>query len=267
MNMDKRTLGILSVIILVSLILIAMVWYMATHPAPAPVPPAVTQPVTEEPQSEEIVENSQYFEITAEYPVSVQLPLASNSAAGANVEAVVKAWTTNTIASFKKENGPETLSPEHAAAMGLGTDRKFALGMEYDTYFSPRTISYVYTIFMDTFGAHPNSFFRTFTFDVTTGRELALSEVFVPGSDYLGALSTKARLKLPGIIGTEYADAEYIASGTMPEATMFQNFYLDGDVLTILFPAYQVGPYVLGAQRLPIPLAEFGDMVRPEFRR
>ena len=49
--------------------------------------------------------------------------------------------------------------------MGLSNTRKEALTMLYEERSGPKTITYVFTLHMDTLGAHPNTFYRSFTFD------------------------------------------------------------------------------------------------------
>jgi len=54
--------------------------------------------------------------------------------------------------------------------------------------------------------------------------------------------------------------------GTTPDADNFQNWYVEGTTLVLLFPPYQVGPYSLGVVSVPIPLSELGTNLNPDFK-
>ncbi len=105
---------------------------------------------------------------------------------------------------------------------------------------------------------HPNGYYRTFTFDTKSGAALELGDLFAPGASYLDTLSRIARAKLPAQIATaenvsvSEVDTHFHHQGTVPEEDSFQNFYLEGSNLVIIFPSYQVGPYVLGVVSLTI---------------
>lgn len=233
---------------------LAFTWYVVTHPdrnvlvLPADV-------ATEPPGYRE--EHGQYFNITASYPTS-----------GVSAENIVqmKEWQEALITQFKTESGLLNLTAEDIQIQGLGEERKYALGVEYKTYTGVRTVSYVYLIYQDTLGAHPNVFYRTFTFDTKTNATLTLGDVFAPGSHYLETLSAIARAELPAMVAaragvtTAEVNIDYINDGTEPEETNFENFYLDGSDLVILFPPYQIGPYVLGSTEFHIPLSELSDL-------
>ncbi len=242
-----------------------VIWYMYTHPAPEPYRGTATSTVPAlNAKPERITENGSYYEIKASHPDSVAFPLSSTLDAGRNAHAVMEAWTYRTIETFKTESNFANLSAEDVQILGL-SERKYTLATEYDVYAGPMTVSYVYTIIQDTGGAHPNTFYRTFTFDVTTGNELTISDLFLTNSDYLSELSLLARKDLPVIIG-EYADDTFILDGTKPQVESFQNFYIENKTLTILFAPYQVGPYALGSVSLPIQLSRLSNLLKPEYR-
>lgn len=213
-----------------------------------------------------LTEHAAYYDIDLSYPSAT--PLASLSAeANAQAVAAMKASMQEIADSFKKNGNFENLTPEDVKLMRLD-ERKEALSSEYKAYAGTRTVSYVFTIYEDTLGAHPNTYFRTFTFDTKTGMKLELGNLFLPSANYLSVLSQRARTDLPAIIkrmsGSD-ADIAYIQEGTKPLAESFQNFYIDGSNLVLLFPPYQVGPYALGTVIDPVPLARLAS-VKAEYR-
>ncbi|HYF29348.1 MAG TPA: RsiV family protein, partial [Candidatus Paceibacterota bacterium] len=186
-----------------------------------------------------------------------------------NGRAIVEGWLTQTVAQFKQDGRFDTLTPDEARFLGYTTDRKQSLTITYGVNVMlgvPSSIdSYVYTITMDTFGAHPNTFFKTFNFDRETGAELALADLFLPGTPYLQELSTIARRELPKEMG-EFANYDSIVAGTEPTEQNFANWTTEGSTLTIIFPPYQVAAYAAGPQYLDIPLGWLDDILKPEYR-
>lgn len=251
------------VAILALLTLAFVIWFLGSHPKVSdPTDTATTTPASQlEPAH--IVEDAAYYEIDAAYPTATPLTAISAEADAAAV-AAMKSFTVQAIAEFKANGNFSNLSPDDVQLLRLD-QRKYSLGMTYETKTGPRTITYIYIRIADTGGAHPNSFYKTFTFDTVTGEEVTLGDLFLPGSGYLDRLSSIARADLPTVID-EYADAGFIEEGTSPSAESFQNFYLEGSTLVLLFPPYQVGPYSLGTVRLPIELARLTSILKTEYR-
>ena len=239
--MDRRmTIGLIVILVTVA----AAAVYFGLRPAPVKAPGAATSA----PIANPYVEHTQYYDIAANYPTTTPLSAKASMAA---VE-VMQSWVINTVSQFKSESG-------------LDRERKGTLQIVYLVSSSPHTVSYIFTTSEDTGGAHPNPFFTTFTFDTTTGKQLALGELFTPGADYLGTLSKIARAELPTIIG-QYADQEMIADGTMPDTNNFQNFFVDNATLDILFDPSVVAAYAAGPQTLQIPLSDLASILKPEYK-
>ena len=98
------------------------------------------------------VEHTQYYDIVANYPTTTPLSAQASKTA---IEAM-QGWVIDTVSQFKSE------SDSNQGA-------KLSLQILYLIASSPHTISDIFTTSEDTGGAHPNSFFTTFTFDTTTG--------------------------------------------------------------------------------------------------
>jgi len=252
-------------IILILIILGAALWYMASTPAPevgdlpeVPAGPAVGQ-------SERISENGPYHEVSAEYPATTPLRTSAGAEADAAAVTAFRAFEETAITNFKEQNNLERLSAQDIAMFGLGGDRKYALGIEYEMRQSDATVSYVFMIYEDTLGAHPNAYYRTFTFDLASGAGLQLSQLFAPGVDYLTILSQKSREALYAEL-EENAVSDMLEAGTTPDEDNYQNFYLQGDALVIIFAPYQVGPWAIGTQEVRIPKSELSGMLKAEYQ-
>ncbi|MHB8710226.1 MAG: DUF3298 and DUF4163 domain-containing protein [Minisyncoccota bacterium] len=189
-------------------------------------------------------EHTKHDDIVANYPTTTPLKADANGAA----LALMKDFIVQTIDEFKTNGGTGSL--QIAYLIGSST----------------RTLSYIFTIYEDTGGAHGNTIFHTFVFDTATGKNLSLADLFTPGAPYLDTLSQISRAKLPNVIGADIADPATISSGTTPDDKNFSNFFFDNTDFVILFPPYQVAPYAAGLQTLRIPVSELSDILKPEYR-
>jgi|JI10StandDraft_1071094.scaffolds.fasta_scaffold138528_3 hypothetical protein len=102
--------------------------------------------------------------------------------------------------------------------------------------------------------AHPNPYTVSLTFNVATGEKVVLADFFKPASAYLNILSSQSRAMVMAKLGDD-GDAEWITTGTQADELNFQVAYPDIDGFHVIFNAYQVAPYVVGATEIIIPYA------------
>jgi len=230
------------------LCLAGLVWYAATHPAPTPNNQDV--PVDQGPQR--LSRNTDWYAIEALYPGTTPLVVTAGAEADANAVLLMKTFAEGQIERFEGDMAgyPEDFRQEMASQ-----GRKATLAIEYLAFASPKTVSYVFGMTEDTLGAHPNGYYRTFTFDLATGEALHLEDLF-EGPGYLETLSRISRERLaPELaaraqIPVDQVDRDMLNAGTTPFEDNFINFYLDGGELVILFPPYQVAAYVYGSSEV-----------------
>ncbi len=254
--MQKQTLwGIIAVGIIAG----GIVLYAVRGPVPANTAEAPTL------SGGRYTEHATYYDILANYPADTPLRTSVNAAADAAAVALMKNFVSDTIVQFKTDGKFDRLTPTDISMMGFDKGRRETLKIVYLMASSPRTASFAFTTYVDTLGAHGNTFFHTFMFDTVTGARLTLRDLFVPGADYLSKLSEEARARLPAIIGNG-ADTSMIAAGTAPEDKNFSAFLFDNRDLLILFAPYAVAPYSAGPQTLRIPTSNLKDILKPEYR-
>jgi hypothetical protein len=211
----------------------------------------------------EYVEDKPYYMITLQYPA--QTSLAAN--ANAKATRVIEQTLADDIVQFKKDGDFANLTPADAEIQGLSQDRKYAFEAKYDTYQSASTISFVFTIYEDTLGAHPNGFYQTFTFDMS-GNQLQLADLFKPGANYLNRLSTLAyagvlaEMRKRVEVDPQSPELDTVRMGTSPSPESLQFFYVDGNTLHLLFPPYQVAAYALGSFDVAIPMGQLSDILK-----
>ncbi|HEX7651650.1 MAG TPA: RsiV family protein [Candidatus Paceibacterota bacterium] len=254
---------------------VLLVWFVATHPAPVQAPTAAAPTGTATSTDQTITDHEQYYTVDAVYPGTTPLAGLPDSA-DVNAVALMKQWELDTIAQFKTDSGVANLTPEDIQMQGLGQDgRKYALGITYQGSVGARTVTYVYQVFEDTLGAHPNGFYHTFTFDTQTGQNLALKDLFYANAPYLARLSDRAKTDMPAIIAkaenvdvseVDMSPTGMLMSGITPTEDNFANFAIDGTDLVIIFQPYQIGPWALGTQTDRIPLADLKDILKPDYQ-
>ena len=113
--------------------------------------------------------------------------------------------------------------------------------------------------------AHPNSYSSTLTYDLAKGKQVELSDLFRPRSNYLEYLSNLTRNRLVQTIEGAEEIMDMIKGGTEPVVENFERFTLGRDSLHIYFDPYQVGPYAIGPQEVGIPYPALGDLLSQEY--
>jgi len=142
----------------------------------------------------------------------------------------------------------------------------FFLSIGYDEYrFSEEIVTLVFTVGDYTGGAHPNSYYRTFTYDLAQGRQLSLYDLFIEGADPLSVISPIVQQDLQTRIG-EMTDPEWIALGTGDNPENYANFAITPDALIFFFSPYQVAAYAAGPQQSSIPLSQISAILASPFK-
>lgn len=204
-----------------------------------------------------IKDTNDFYEITATYPTDVR-----------DKEKVMEAFVSGVVKEKQEawKIGGEAWTSEKQVEKDFPDRPKmtYQLIIDYKTYTSEKkgTVSYVFTMYEFTGGAHGMTNLATFTFN-NSGR-VAIDDVLVLGSgDKLTLLLEK---KLINVLG-EGADKEMIHHGLglscllsngmqmnnvpCPSpgfgfALNFQNFIIKDEGITFLMGQYQVAPYAAG---------------------
>lgn len=141
----------------------------------------------------------------------------------------------------------------------------------------------------DTGGAHPNPVQATFVFDRKAGKLITLDDLFAQPDAARKALANFAHDTLlkklmanapkPGE-GSPDAIREWksntvqmLDDGTKPTTVNYSVFVVRAGSqpdaaspgLTLVFPPYQVAPYVYGTQTVEVPASAFAQFLKPEY--
>ena len=107
--------------------------------------------------------------------------------------------------------------------------------------------------------AHPYHYTRTFNYQLSTGRELTLAQLFLPGADYLKVMADYCRAELQQRLGDDF-----FVDGADPKPENYHNWNLSSEGLIITFDEYQVAPYAAGPQTIAIPYKVLEGVVDPQ---
>lgn len=113
--------------------------------------------------------------------------------------------------------------------------------------------------------AHPETVVDTVTFDLTTGRTVALPELFAPGADVYATLSEQVTPLLVTALdpaGEGWAEAG-VREGAAPEPELLRRFVIDEAGLTLHFDQYQVAPGASGPQAVTLVWDGLLDVLHP----
>jgi hypothetical protein len=139
------------------------------------------------------------------------------------------------------------------------------MNISNETYkFSEDIQTVVFNMSFYTGGAHPNSGYKSFTFDVKQDKELTLNDVFLNGNIPWDTISQLVQDDLKTQLA-DMADATTIEQGTGTNPDNYKNWALTSDALIFFFDPYQVAPYVAGPQKVEIPLQMLKDVLTPAF--
>lgn len=115
--------------------------------------------------------------------------------------------------------------------------------------------------------AHPNHHTVTFNYDLRTGKELKLADLFKPNSDYLKVVSDYAIKDLieqiRGEMSGDDPDTDWIREGAGPKEENYKSWNLSPKGLEINFDPYQVASYAAGPHEVVIPLSALKDVIDP----
>jgi hypothetical protein len=157
------------------------------------------------------------------------------------------------VAGFKKSLLDVTPSP---ASPGSTLDVEYTLVSQSAQIVSLR-------LNMDQYmagAAHPLQTSVSFNYDLAKGQEISLDQLFVPGANYLPALSDYCKTALNK---TDLGSVLFM-DGLSPTADNYRNWNISDQGLVITFDEYQVAPYAAGPQTVTVPYQALKDLIAPQ---
>ncbi|MFX3673794.1 MAG: DUF3298 domain-containing protein [Paenisporosarcina sp.] len=111
-------------------------------------------------------------------------------------------------------------------------------------------------VYSFTGGAHGLTIIKSLTFNITTGKQYELEDLFKSDSDYVKKVSANIQMKIIEWETPLLDEFTHIRSD--------QDFYLADHSLVIYFQLYEITPYVAGFPYFPIPILDIQDIINPE---
>ena len=198
------------------------------------------------------------FEITAEYPELTGV----NPAIAAKFNKLVKDAVTSETGEFRKNMMAQTAEDlKFAKERGVNNylEMSYVVDLANDKIVS---ISFANSIYEG--GAHPNHYSLTINFDLQTGREIKLADLFKPNSNYLKVISDYC-IKALKEKAEDMSDDEWISTGAGPDAKNFGSWNIKKTGIMINFDPYQVAAYAAGPQDVLIPYEKLKNILKPEW--
>ena len=215
-----------------------------------PIPTLTSSPPTEISAQTIEVQISDINETNNEpaYTIKAQMPSlhGSDNPHVSNFNSLLNGTVTNTINQFK--NDVLAIPSDLPVSGGSFLDSQFSVIGQQDYFWS---VKFDITTYYAG-AAHPGHYSITLNYDLASGREIALAELFVPGSNYLQTLSDISKTQL----ATRDIAFDSFSSGANPLPENFNRWNISVDGLVITFDEYQVAPYAAGPQLVVIPFSE-----------
>lgn len=126
------------------------------------------------------------------------------------------------------------------------------------TYNQKNIVSIACTYYRDTLGAHGNSETKTFNFDLNTGKQLTLKDLFDENENYLSAINGEIQKQIK-LNPTEYfskKDQGFVSIRSD------QPFGIEDGNVIIYFDPYEIAPYSTGAPQFKLPFSLFKGGVK-----
>lgn len=174
-----------------------------------------------------------------------------------NASSVIDAFLLDQQKSFIASYTPDYALPSYA--------NDWTMNISYEPYQYKDTVrSVVFNMSFYTGGAHPNSGYKSFNFDVAQDAELTLADLFVNGAVPYDTLSGLVQADLKTQLG-DMSDASMIEAGAGNNPDNYQSWVITDEGLTFFFDPYQVAAYAAGPQQVTIPFSTLNGLLKAEF--
>ena len=109
--------------------------------------------------------------------------------------------------------------------------------------------------------AHPSHDIEIYNYDLTSGKEIMLKDIFTPGSNYLKVIADYCRAELNKRMKLQ--NIKVIASGLDPKIENYDMWNVEPDGLLFIFDEGQVVPYTAGQPEVFIAYKTLKAIIAP----
>jgi Protein of unknown function (DUF3298) len=258
-NFSKMIMA--SFILLITLACKALTSIPTATPAPptAPIIPTATIIATSVPLGDQVTLSTFSLHETNQtpaYEIKAEIPTLQGNTDPrvVNFNTKMTNLVNNEIDFFKKNVSEIPVDPNFAVS---SLDVKYMLLVQTGDIFS---LKFDFS-FYSAGAAHPGLYSITVNYDLGQGKELALSDLFLPNSNYLQVISSYSITDLKRQ-NPEMDDS--FLGGAAPTPENYHNWNVTNDGLMITFDEYQVAPYAAGPQKVIVPYSELQAVINQE---
>jgi len=193
----------------------------------------------EENLEKKITEELEHYQLRVYYPIT-SYPILNQE-----IDTKIK----NHIASFKKE----------VSCIQNSFNQPCSLDILYREFQTDSYISYVFTIFQDTKGAHPISFYDTVSYNTKTNQIVTIENLLEENPKFLEIVSKNVREQLSK--NSKIVSYDMMMEGTLPKVENFKTFAITEEGYLFFFSPYQVAPYSSGKFQVLVPYSILKEVV------
>jgi hypothetical protein len=192
--------------------------------------------------SRDIMDFSEKLNINAKVPVI-------SGVKNKTVQSAINNLLTKKVEDYQNELTAEW--EEYAkSAEGHAPIRPFELASVYKSgLVSDKLLSFYVDYYQYTGGAHGITARIPYNFDLQTGKELTLQDLFAEDYDYKQVINAEVNKQIAA-----HPEIYYQNAGAV-EIVADQNYYLCDDRLVIYFGQYEIAPYASGIREFEIPFS------------
>lgn len=136
-------------------------------------------------------------------------------------------------------------------------DIKYSMFINFDMYKCDNYIGFVFHVFEDFAGAHPNTYIVTVNYNIKSSSISNIDTLIKKNNSILSLMSKYSYTSLSNEDKIKEINMlSMLKNGTKPTKDNFDNFVFTKDGLTVFFEKYQIAPYAAGEFSLTIPYEE-----------
>ncbi|MEW9080084.1 DUF3298 and DUF4163 domain-containing protein [Terrisporobacter glycolicus] len=208
-------------------------------------------------QLKKIEEESEFFEAHLDYPY-FQIKEKYEDKKKENIKSINKINNAiyNYIVSFKDniKKQSEEYKKEYEISNKESSLPKFIYEAysQYDMIYNKNNlVSIPILTYEFTGGAHGMSVLKSFNYNLKSGEELKLKNIFKDNVNYKSIINTYIKKEIK-----KNKDLYFTGKEGFKGIDENQGFYLENDKLVIYFQLYEIAPYYVGIPKFKIPINE-----------
>ncbi|MFX3622878.1 MAG: DUF3298 and DUF4163 domain-containing protein [Ectobacillus sp.] len=171
-------------------------------------------------------------------------------------------YKTN-ILSFKKKLEKEAKKYYDGAQQKPLSIHPYIANVDHKVTYNKKPLLSLYiNYYQYTGGAHGMYDWRANTFDIETGKELTLADLFQKNSDYTNKIQQEIIRQIAQNKESFFPDAiEQVKKGDS------FRFFLEPEHLTVYFPLYEIAPYASGIPQFRIPYTLLENDLKGKYKK